>query len=74
MNIFLTHQYLLGPKIAMKALLFPMIFYTHRIFILFLFLQSPNHGLKEILLLLHESFSVLLVLVVSCDADRVSFI
>ena len=42
MNIFLTHQYSLGPKIAMKVLLFPTIFYTHRIFILFLFLEPPS--------------------------------
>ena len=38
---FLTHQYLLGPYIAMRALLFLTIFYTHRIFIL-LFLECSQ--------------------------------
>ena len=42
MSSFLTHQYLLGPYIAMTALLFLMIFYTHHIFMVLLFLKSPS--------------------------------
>ena len=38
---FFTHQYLFGPYIPMTALLFP-IFYTHRIFMVLLFLESPS--------------------------------
>ena len=39
---FSTHQYLLGPYIAMRALLFLTIFYTHRIFMILLFLECSQ--------------------------------
>ena len=42
LRFFFTYQCLLGPYIAMSALLCLMIFYTHHIFMVLLFLESPS--------------------------------